>query len=213
MNNQVFDAVLVLAGPDFDRLSFQELIVGLLIVAVDGGLNHLSGLDCTVNLHLGDMDSFQPVADLPEVLEIMIFPPEKDDSDFRLALSVVQAKGCKKIALFGALGGRVDHFLQIYDSAVEFASSGMEITIFGLQEKIVLTNAAIFNAELPLHTTVSVFAGSDECCGVTLSGLKYPLNNYLMKRSCPIGLSNLTVKETVSITHSSGVIAVIINKK
>jgi len=213
MNNQLFDATLVLAGPDFDRLSFQELSAVPLIVAVDGGLNHLTGLHCTVNLHLGDMDSFQPAADLPEVLKVMTFQPEKDDSDFRLALDLIQERGCKRVAVFGGLGGRIDHFLQIYESAVEFAGCGMEITIFGLQERIVLTNVADFSVELPLNTTVSVFAGTAECTGVTLSGFKYPLSNYLMKRNYPVGLSNLTVQETVSITHSSGVLAVVLNKK
>lgn len=212
MNNQLFDAVLVLAGPDFDRLSFQELTGKPLIVAVDGGLNHLAGLQCTVNLHLGDMDSFQPAADLPEVLKVMTFPAEKDDSDFRLALDVVKERGCKRVAVFGGQGGRIDHFLQIYESAVEYALRGLEIILFGLNENLLFTTNSKISEVLPLSSTVSVFAGTAECRDVTLSGFKYPLNNYLLKRSNPIGLSNLSVTDKVEIMHKEGVLVVVVNK-
>lgn len=212
MNNQLFDAVLVLAGPDFDRLSFQELTGKPLIVAVDGGINHLAGLQCTVNLHLGDMDSYQPAADLPEVLKVMTFPAEKDDSDFRLALDVVKERGCKRVAVFGGLGGRIDHFLQIYESAIEYSQHSLEITIFGESENLLFTTNSKISAVLPLSTTVSVFAGTAECRDVTLSGFKYPLNNYLLKRSNPIGLSNLSVTDKVEIMHKVGVLVVVVNK-
>lgn len=38
--------------------------------------------------------------------------------------------------------------------------------------------------------TVSVFAPGGEACGVTLSGLKYPLTNYTLTSDMPLGVSN-----------------------
>jgi len=212
MDNNLFDALLVLAGPDFDRLSFQELTGKPLIVAVDGGINHLAEIVSFVDLHLGDMDSCQVSADLPKIGEVVKFPPEKDDSDFRLALDLVLNRACKKIAIFGGLGGRIDHFLQIYESAVEYAQRGLEITLFGSKENLHFTTSNLVSAVLPLDTTVSVFAGTAECRDVTLSGFKYPLNNYLLKRSNPIGLSNLSVTDKVEIMHKEGVLVIVVNK-
>jgi len=208
-----FDALLILAGPDFDRLSFQALCGEIFLLAVDGGLNHLQNYSGLVDLHLGDMDSFVAADNLPVVKNTLQVAAEKDDSDCRLALHYLQQHGYRRIAVFGSCGGRNDHQIQFLETAVDACADGVEITAFNTADIICFSTGEIRFSGLTAPRTISVFAGTEACTGVTYSGLKYPLDNYTLRRSHPLGLSNLSVSDEVIIQHQTGVLIAILNKK
>ena len=63
---------------------------------------------------IGDFDSISSheIKWITEkAVETRRFPPEKDQTDFELALDHAMKIGCKEIQVFGALGGRMDHTL------------------------------------------------------------------------------------------------------
>lgn len=184
------------------------------VIAVDAGIGHLEGIDVPPVIHIGDMDSSKPDSKVP-VMDTIIFPSDKDRSDFFLALDLVYKKNVNDVLVFAASGGRSDHFISNYGTAVDFASRGMNITFSGEDEDIFFLPCIApdgYEFGFPKGSTVSVFAGTDECREVTLEGFKYGLKNKVLSRNIPLGLSNLTVKDKQIINFENGVIVVIFNK-
>ncbi|MBN2858203.1 MAG: thiamine diphosphokinase [Candidatus Delongbacteria bacterium] len=210
-------AILVLNGKDFYARGFRDALEDdpEFVIAVDGGIAHLEGLTVPPVIHIGDMDSSAPDSKVP-VMDTLIFPPDKDRSDFFLALDLVYKKNVKEVTVFAAFGGRTDHFLSNYDTAIDFASRGMKITFSGEKEDIFFLpcNAPeIYEFSFPEGSTVSVFSGTEKCDGVTLEGFKYPLNKALLSKNIPLGLSNMAVSGDQRIDFENGTIVVIFNKK
>ena len=60
---------------------------------------------------------------------------------------------------------------------------------------------------------ISVFAADGPCEGVTLEGLSYPLQNYRMVPSFPIGVSNEFTGVTAHIWVDQGTLLVIASRE
>ena len=210
-------AILVLNGQGFWGRGFLAALEDdpRFVIAVDGGICHLEELPVAPVIHIGDMDSSAPDPKVP-VKDTIIFPAEKDSSDFYLALDFVFKKNVKEVLVFAASGGRSDHFISNYETAVDFASRGMKIVFSGEYEDIFFLPCIApdgYEFGFPVGSTVSVFSGTGECHGVTLEGFKYGLKNKVLSRNIPLGLSNLAVGESQKINFENGVIVVIFNKK
>lgn len=209
-------AILVLNGQDFCDGGFKYALGKDpdFVIAVDGGIAHLEGIYVPPVIHIGDMDSSAPVSKVP-VMDTIIFPADKDRSDFFLALDFAYKKNVKEVNVFAAFGGRSDHFISNFDTAVDFASRGMKITFSGEAEDIFFLpciEPESYEFRFPEGSTVSVFSGTHKSTGVTLEGFKYSLKNEVLKRNIPFGLSNLTVEESQKINFENGVIVVIFNR-
>jgi len=204
-------AILILNSPDCNQKEFEKQLYGTYyLVAVDGGINHVEKCcsDIEVDLHIGDMDSCHKSHHI--VHEKITFPVEKDFSDYYLALEDVYAKGYEEVFVFGGTGGRVDHFLAVYDTTVAFAAKGLKINMVGMNETIYFRNKDV-DLTLPVETTVSIFSGLTKLEQLSLYGFKYLVNKVTMERINPVGLSNVTTHESVQVEFSAGVAVIIVN--
>ena len=205
--------ILILNSPEFNRNKFEKLILEKhFLVAVDGGINHIESCpkDIEIDLHIGDMDSCHKSHH--KVKERITFPVEKDFSDYYLALEEVSSMGFKEVFVFAGTGGRTDHFLAVYESSVSFAAKGLKLNLIGTKEELYFRNEN-FNMNFAIGTTVSIYSGQEKLTNLSLQGFKYLVTNYEMERKNPIGLSNLTTHETVSVNFNSGVAVMITNKQ
>ena len=205
-------ALIILNGKEFNKKEFlNSLSDDRLVIAADGGIKYLDGLDVPPLIHIGDMDSSVPGSKVP-IKDTIIFPAEKNFSDFHLALEYAQKKKVSEVLVFAAAGGRSDHFLSNYETAVNFAEKGLKITFIGLYENIYfIVSSEKFS--FPINSTVSVFSCTEIAENVSLKGFKYPLMSGELKRNTPIGLSNVTISDTQSVSLKSGILAVVFNKK
>ena len=83
-------------------------------VGVDHGVLVLLEHDIMPNLALGDFDSVtsEELKMIQEKLpEVSLFPAEKDETDLELAIDWAIRQKPSNIYIFGATGGRMDHFL------------------------------------------------------------------------------------------------------
>lgn len=156
------------------------------ILAADGGLSHLQNLGLTPDEVLGDFDS---LGYAPRGAEV--FPVEKDDTDSMLAVRKGLALGYRRFLLYGALDGpRLDHTVANLQVLQFLADRGAEGYLAGKTyiATVVKNGRVCFGKEA--QGVLSVFCTGADAGGVTLTGLKYPLQNGTLTAGHPLGVSN-----------------------
>lgn len=174
------------------------------VVAVDGGYESLGSIGVRPQFALGDFDSLGYV---PSDVGTEVHPSMKDDSDTALALEWAHAHDCVSAAVYGALGGRMDHTMATIQAMVGFARKGMRVVAVGSDELVVVLSGSGWS-ELVLPQaakgTVSVFSASDKAEGVCESGLKYEIENVALTNDVTLGLSNEFIGEESRISVENG---------
>ena len=162
---------------------------GDLLIAADGGADHLARMGITPDLLLGDLDSH--TGDLP-VCPILQYPKEKDDSDLALAVEAGAARGYREFVIFGALGGaRLDHTLAAVHMLPAYAARGLALTLVGGGQRVRALCAGeeiCFPPSLCGYISLYAIGGADE--GVSAENLKYPLTDATLQPYTTLGLSN-----------------------
>jgi len=179
------------------------------IIAADGGLRALDQLGVKPHLIIGDLDSLgaYPVpADIP----LEKHPVEKDDTDTGIALAQGYAMGYHDFRLYGCGGGRVDHLLANFQSMGRYSKQGASIRLIAQDyDAYAITNTTLALPHRPNGTTVSIFCLGSTAEGVTLKGLKYPLEDYILTCDHPLGVSNQHTDKRAEVTVENGTLLVI----
>lgn len=173
------------------------------VIAADRGFDSLAAYGVTPNLAVGDFDSLGHRPNHPNVIQL---PQEKDDTDMVFALRQGLELGYRRFVLLGGVGGRLEHTLGNLQLLDWLATQGAQGFLAG--EKIVAT-AIRDGAQMcfpdSMSGYLSVFCNSGIAEGVTLTGLKYPLDRHTLTGSFPLGVSNqfLGERARVSVTRGS----------
>jgi len=205
---------IFLAGKIEDYGFFEEYDLGNgVVICADGGYKHAKKLGITPRCIIGDMDS---IAELPAGVEVIKYDPvDKDYTDGNFAVKLAAELGCDKIIIFGALNkgdsARFDHVLgNVY--LLKLAQSlGMTAKIVESDCEIILINeyAEIERGEfkylsfLPFAATVN---------GLTLTGVKYPLDKAKLTSDNIITMSNEFVADIATVNVEAGELLVIMTK-
>jgi len=201
-----FKRAILFANGDFpanDSLMIEE---DDFLVAVDGGLRHLLFLGLTPQLLIGDLDSVTP-HDLDSCIqwgiEILRFPPEKDETDLELAVLDSLQRGFNDIVITCAVGGRLDHTLGNLSLLGLPELKGIHTRISHGATTIYLVNGRI---DLPTSpgALISLLPWGEAVQGVTTSGLQYPLKDASLYPWRTRGLSNVATSNQISVTVKSG---------
>lgn len=172
-----------------------------LIIAADGGYDHLRQWGISPHLVVGDFDSLGWV---PEGVEVVRHPVMKDETDMELAVREGLARGCTRFLLYGGLGGRLDHTLANLHVLAFLEKQGCPAFLIGEDTTI----TAVCNGRLtfsPGHAgNLSLFAWGGPARGVTLTGLLYPLENAALTPERPLGVSNEFMGQTAQVTVTDG---------
>lgn len=185
-----------------------------LVIAVDGGLSYCSVLGVEPDLILGDFDSVSPdEAKAVEALEqqipdrVMRLPREKDDTDMLAALKEGLNRGYRDFRIYGGTGGRFDHtlaniqcllFLKKQD-AVGYLVDGTGMILVLMDESVEFQEG--------LEGYLSLFSLTEESVGVTIQGMKYPLEQAVIRNDFPVGISNEFTGERAVISVEKGQLA------
>ena len=176
-----------------------------LVIAADGGYDTLCRLGLRCDLLIGDMDS---IAISDEKTERLLYPVEKDDTDTALAYLEGVRRGYTEFKLFGCVGGREDHTFACYSLIADAIRRGHRLTLIGNgYETYALKDEKTYKKR-DTGRTISIFAFGNEARGVTLRGLKYPLDSYTLSPFIPLGVSNSFTDLTAEIEVKDGVLLV-----
>ncbi|KFI45559.1 thiamine pyrophosphokinase [Bifidobacterium bohemicum] len=157
----------------------RELPSDSLVIAADGGLDHVHTLGIAPDIVIGDFDSAEAKA--PAGAETITLPTEHDDTDMLSALKIGWSRGCRRFHIYGGLGGRIDHSAANLQYLALLARRGGIGFLFGSTTvaTAVCNGSLDFAApatDAPLYP-VSVLSVDNLSHHVTEAGLKYELHD------------------------------------
>lgn len=176
------------------------------MVAVDGGYEAMLRQHLVPVLFVGDRDSY--AGELPEHLEKIVLPCEKDDTDSLFAVKELLKRGYRSFALYGFLGGSISHTIANIQTLLYLKKHGGEALLFHSDEiyEILHDEKKHFAAR---RGTFSLFSLSDTSV-VSVSGAKYPLKRYRMKNDFPVGIDNVfSEQEKTSVEVHRGFVLIV----
>lgn len=196
------------AGPIADyTLLRPELKPEDIVICADGGYRHAVAWGIEPQWLVGDFDSNRLPVSHPHVIQVK---PEKDDTDMELAVGKGIQLGCREFVLYGALGGRLDHTMANIQMLAGLLAKGMKGVIRDEQNELFLMGAGSVTLQANSFPYLSLFSFSEQCQGVTLEGMKYPLTDYtLTNLSAGLGVSNEILGESARISFRAGTLLVI----
>lgn len=192
-----------------------------LIIAADSGYNNASRLGVRPGLLLGDLDSIDRKKLAPDELEHIekiIVPAIKDDTDTQLAVDTALSRGADEIYIIGGLGGRLDHTLSSVFLLEYIADRGADAVMTDGQSRVRVMKTAGEPVTFMIPKTfdgengfkyLSIVSLTDECEGVRISGVFYPLDGVTLKRSYSYAVSNEITSDSAEITLARGTMLVI----
>lgn len=177
-------------------------VPGDYVIAADRGFDSLMAFGVQPDLAVGDFDSLGHRPDHPNVIQL---PAEKDDTDMVYALRKGRELGYRRFVLLGGVGGRLEHTLGNLQLLDWLAGQGCRGFLAG--EKTVATcirdgQGLTFPTDMAGFLSVLCTSGRAE--GVTLAGLKYPLEERTLTSDFPLGVSNQFLGQQAAVSVRRG---------
>ncbi len=177
------------------------------IICADSGYDIANEANIIPDLLIGDFDSIKSV---PENIDKITLPVEKDVTDSVAAFNEGRKHGFKSFVLFGGTGGRFEHTFANISLMANASKSGNCFLIID-NEHIFrsITNSSI-KIEKKENQQISVFAYGNKAFGVTEKGFHYPLNDYTLDPfDGALGTSNDIIDDYGEISVKNGTIIIV----
>lgn len=203
---------IIIGNGDIDNIEIFKRIIKKndIIIAVDGGYDHIGKLLLKPDYLIGDMDSIKNLPRNDHSIKIIKYPKEKDKTDTEIAIEFAVKNKASEILLFGMTSrSRMDHSLNNIFLLENLANRGINNILFVnsfTRLSAVKGNTIIHkkNGEL-----VSLIPLSKKVEGITTTGLKYRLENDSLLRDKARGISNIIISKEAEIRFNKGMLLVI----
>jgi thiamine pyrophosphokinase len=200
----------IFAGGEFDSGAYIKIAPEDKIICADSGLKHTMKMGIIPDIIIGDFDSYSGT--LPDYAEIIRSVPEKDDTDTMLAVRTAISQGADRIKIYGALGGRFDHTVANIQTLKFALDNGCTADIESEGNFITMRNSGEYRFPKRENCYFSVFAYTDEVRIARMSGVKYTLENGIIRSNFPIGVSNEFISDEAILEIDSGTALVVISR-
>ncbi len=209
----VMRAVLFANGDRPEPAAARRLVkTADLVVAIDGGSQHVLALGVFPHVVIGDLDSLDPDlrARLAEAgTRFLAYPPEKDETDLELALLYAIEQGAGEIFVLGALGKRIDQTVANLLLLAHPALTGTSVRIVaGNQEVFLIRDEA--SVEGHPGDTVSLLPIGGDARGVTTEGLKWSLADETLRLGPARGVSNVLLGRKARVRVREGLLLCVV---
>ena len=159
-----------------------------LCIAADQGYKTAKLLGERIDVAVGDFDSYPD--GLPDGIEIITAPAEKDFTDTQMALKEALSRGADDIVFVGGLGGRLDHALSNISLLAELWKLRVHAVITDGTSRVRYLDSSSTLIARSHFKYLSIIAVSEKLKGVSVEGCKYPLDNATLYRSHQYAVSN-----------------------
>lgn len=179
---------------------------GALVICADCGYCHARRLGIVPDVLMGDFDSY--TEPLPPDCPVLVHPAEKDDTDTALAVQYAAERGCTEFHIYGVFGGaRPEHSIANLQTLHGMALQGLNgVLHHGNTTVRVQSGRAVYPK---FKGMLSVFALTEVCTGVTLHGVKYPLESVELRSSYPLGVSNEITADFAEVSVDTGLLLIV----
>ena len=190
----------------------KSVAVGREVWCIDHGIDACQTADIIPARLIGDKDSATNDAWTwaeQSGTAVSLFPPEKDFTDTQLALKMVKEKQSPFVILSGAFGGRFDH---LFSTVFSFAHAEINGLISDEQELLLPlfapTKVRLCFSKRP--KAISLLPITEKCRGISINGVKWPLNDAEISSSLLYSVSNELKKDadTISVSASEGILGI-----
>ncbi|MCI9077996.1 MAG: thiamine diphosphokinase [Lachnospiraceae bacterium] len=195
--------ILILGGGTVDYAFAKEYIHGQefdTIACADSGLDAAKKLGLDIDFLLGDFDSvqkdtlkgFMEENALPgSNTKFARYPAKKDYTDMHLILEWAVSQKPSGIIILGATGGRLDHLIANINILMLPLANNIPAYIVDRNNKLCLAGSRhIIKREESPWKYISVYPLTDKVTGVSLAGVKYPLEDVVLEKGGSTTVSN-----------------------
>lgn len=198
---------VIVAGGDYSPLS---IIKGeYFLIACDKGYEYVEKQGVVPDLVVGDFDSCKKA--IPSDVAVLKLPVHKNDTDTMYAVRHAVAKGATEIVLTCATGARLDHTVANVQCCIYCLKNGVEASIIDAETEIYFVKNGTRTIEKKEGFSLSVFAVSEKCVGVSIKGAEYELDSAVVENSFPIGVSNAWLADKAEISVENGLLMVVLS--
>lgn len=200
------EAVVVANAPfRFWPEAFSLIRRASLLLAADGGANHLANLGVRPHFVVGDFDSLEPSVRTWLGEARLVSRPDQNHTDLEKTLDFALEQGARSIRILAATGGRLDHALENLAILGRFAGRAT-CELWDREQRIlpVLGEARFHVRE---GSTVSLMP-LGKCLRVWTQGLHWPLHGEALDLLARTGLSNRAEGSEVQVKVDGGVLLV-----
>ncbi|MEG0830167.1 MAG: thiamine diphosphokinase [Anaerovoracaceae bacterium] len=198
--------VIITSYIEGDLSSLIPSLEDCFIICADGGYNYSKEAGIVPDLLLGDFDSVS--TSLPPDIKTLTFPSKKNFTDTGLCVSTAIQQGFDQILIIGGMGGRMDHTIANLQTMTEAAKSVKSIAIVDQCNYATILKNDTLILQKKQYQYVSLFSLSDQCTGVNITGVDYPLHDHTLTNDFPLGVSNVISKDSCKISVESGTLLV-----
>jgi thiamine pyrophosphokinase len=182
-------------------------------VGVDRGTLYLLNNDLVPTQAFGDFDSIAEEEWLfikSKVEHIDVYPSEKDATDMEIAFNWALQQQPRIIRIFGATGGRLDHYMANIQLLLKTGLTSIEIEIIDKKNLVTVKRPGTYKVDhLKHYRYVSFVPISEEVRGLSLYGFKYPLNNCHITWGSTLCISNELIDSSGTFSFASGILMMI----
>lgn len=188
-------------------------IEGDIVVCCDGGYDKSDRCDVLI----GDMDSIRSFVGEKDLkakgIEVINLERDKDFTDGEAGLKYLIDKGVKEVMIYGLDGGRLDHIIGNIGLMSFALENGAKSVVAKCNNftAYMLDKPAEINVEI--GTTISISPFTDYVHIIKTKGLKYAINDGVLKKNSSLSYSNLSTEKVVAIGVERGQCLVIVNNK
>lgn len=184
------------------------------IMAADSGMDFLYRTKILPDIIVGDFDSVDPkILDYfraQEQIDICVLNPVKDDTDTEFAIRESIRRGATEITIIGGTGTRIDHVLGNISLLGIGLEEGVRMELLDAHNRICMIDHSVkLKKKQQYGKYLSLIPYNGEVTGVTLRGVKYPLDHYTMGGFNSLGISNEITDDEASIELTAGQLLVI----
>ncbi|USG65500.1 thiamine diphosphokinase [Brevibacillus ruminantium] len=204
--------IILFAGGSLGSWALEEIEKEDVLVGVDRGALFLIQNGRQPHLAIGDFDSV--TAAEREVIRQnsgemrSCDPVMKDLTDTEMGLRWALDQQPAEIVLAGALGSRFDHSLANVHLLRKALVAGVPCRIVDEKNQVLLVDQ-----QVTLHRKrfahVSLLPLTEQVSGITLTGFQYPLDKATLRIGDTLGISNVLLADTGTVTVADGYLLVI----
>lgn len=218
MNKTASEKCILFCAGEFDPASHEiDVNQDTLVIAVDGGMTYCRELGIVPDIAIGDFDSASDedkayTDSVTGTMSVIRLPKEKDDTDTIAAIRKGLELGCREFILYGATGGRIDHYFANIQALLFIKHHGAEGKIVGSDTDIFIIENESVVFEQKDKGTISLFVLGDKAENVTVKGLYYEVESVELTNDYPIGISNEFCGKEATVSVGNGALVCMVGK-